>query len=77
MTKREKVMHMKNNGYTFKVKRVGDSKVITIAGQFTKKGSELEYWYSLEWTEEEIIIDVIDKVLEWAGYRVVERLELF
>ena len=72
MTKEQKIYTMRQKGYKF---TIDSSKKLTVKGPYTL-GSGFTRSYSTEWSDNEILVDAIDDVIRWAGYQVVERLEL-
>ena len=64
-------------GYSIDITKENNSKVIRFNGKYATKESneEIQAWYSLEWTDEEIKRDIAGKLLAWSRLKLKTVLD--
>ena len=75
MEKEQKLSTMESKGYSINITLDGESKKVDFTGMFSREPYQVKHCYDKSWTDYEIRLDLIDDLIRWAGYRIVERLE--
>ncbi len=75
MTKEKILQKLNAMGYTIKLVKKDNSIFVTLCSKIAVKNYTLPRSYSNEYTSYQIQLDVIYDLMEWAGMRIVEKLE--
>lgn len=76
MSKDEILCQLHDRGYTIDIMTVNNSQIVTFMGKYSQTPYVVKHCYSTEYTRDEIARDCAYDLLNWAGYKVVETLEL-